>query len=446
MKPRPLASSLCLPLGALLLTAGCAVAPQTQTTRQPPKMPSIAPSVAAASVRQSAAELAARAAAQAASDPAGAAAALAAVSDPAERTRHAREIASRLAERDPQQAVQFAAAFPPGLAQNAATEAAAAAFTSRDPEGAIRWALSLSPAAAPIAARQTVAARLIETDPQGAVKRFTAIPAGPDRDELLGYAAASWARRDTDAALAWARDQSDSAVRERLLSSIGFAVAQAHPDRAIAIAGELPPGRNRWLLTSALAQTWVAQDPKAAFAWAQQLPAGEARDSAYAGFDTGLGTSGRRSISGPGTRSGTSRIRGGGTAASSWSEEQSATFAVWLRTQRDGMTRDEAILEYVRQRGSAEPQAVGQLLSTLPGTATRDQAIALQVDSLLSSGSSREAADFLRTLPRSSRTDEMTERIARQYLLTNPGAAAAWLEETTIPPHRKRELLREAGR
>lgn len=445
MKLRTLASPLCPLLGVLLLTAGCATDHATQTTRQPPKMPTVAPSQTEASVRQSAGELAARATAQAAHDPAGAAAALAAVSDPTERTRHAREIANRLAEKDDQQAVRFAAAFPPGLAQTAATEAAAAAFATRDAEGAIRWALTLSPAAAPTAARQTVATRLIEIDPQAAMKRFAALPAGADRDELLGYAAAAWARHDTDTALAWARDQADAALRQRLLTSIGFAVAQAHPDRAIAIAGELPAGRNRWLLTGALAQTWVAKDPKAAFAWAQQLPSGEIRDAAYAGFETGLGVSGRRSISGPNTRTGTSRTRGGGSATA-WSEEQSATFAAWLRTQRDGMTRDEAILEYVRQRGSSEPLAVSQLLSTLPGTATRDQAVALQVDMLLNSGSSREAAEFLRSLPRSSRTDEMTERVARQYLLTNPGAAAAWLEETTIPPHRKRELLREAGR
>ncbi|MES2692954.1 MAG: hypothetical protein V4773_05730 [Verrucomicrobiota bacterium] len=444
MHPRNRFSPLRPLLGLLFAAGGCTTSDDPAQTRKP-RMPTMGPAPSSPAAQASAREFFARVSAQATTDPAAAAATLAAIADPAERTRIAREIATTLAQEDPARAATFASAFPPGLAQGAAMEVAAGALTRRDPDAALRWAIALSPASSPTSARQAVAAQLVQSDARAALARLTALPAGPERDELLGHAIAAWARQDTDAAVAWARDQTDAATRERLLSSAGFAVAQSHPDRATAIAELLPTGRNRWLLTGALAQTWVAKDPKAAFTWAGNLPAGEARDAAYAGLDTGLGSSARRGVSAPNTRSGSSRTRGGVAAAQTWREQESAAFAEWLKTQRDGITRDEAILEYVRQRGASEPQAVGQLLSSMPGSATRDQAVALHVEGLLQANSPRDAANLLRTLPRSDRSDEMTERVARQYLLINPAVADAWLDETSLSPFRKQELRREAG-
>jgi hypothetical protein len=56
-----------------------------------------------------------------------------------------------------------------------------------------------------------------------------------------------------------------------------------------------------------------------------------------------------------------------------------------------------------------------------------------------------DAANWLRTLPRSDRSDEMVERTAKKWLLTNPAAAQQWLNEISLPPDRKQQLLRDAG-
>ena len=109
------------------------------------------------------------------------------------------------------------------------------------------------------------------------------------------------------------------------------------------------------------------------------------------------------------------------------------------------MTRDEAILEYVRQRGALQPAAVGPMIESLPTGATRQQASAIFVDGLLLS-SPAEAARWVRSLPRSERTDELVEQTARRWMVTNPDAAVDFVEQSTLPGYMKDRLLRDAGR
>jgi hypothetical protein len=109
------------------------------------------------------------------------------------------------------------------------------------------------------------------------------------------------------------------------------------------------------------------------------------------------------------------------------------------------MAREEAILEYVRQRGALQPAAVGPLIESLPPGTMRDQAASIYVDGLLI-GSPGEAARWVRSLPRSERTDELVEKTAKNWMLTNPDAAADWIQQSTLPQHRKEQLLRDAGR
>ena len=69
----------------------------------------------------------------------------------------------------------------------------------------------------------------------------------------------------------------------------------------------------------------------------------------------------------------------------------------------------------------------------------------IYVDGLLI-GSPSEAARWVSALPRTDRSDELIEKTARRWLLTNPDAAAEWVNQSTLPPHRKEQLLRDAGR
>jgi hypothetical protein len=52
----------------------------------------------------------------------------------------------------------------------------------------------------------------------------------------------------------------------------------------------------------------------------------------------------------------------------------------------------------------------------------------------------------VRSLPRSERNDELVEKTARRWLMTNPDAAEEWIRQSTLPEYRKEQLLRVAGK
>lgn len=442
--------------GEALLWAGCvalagctaASVHQGGTAPRRPMMPTISPAAAATDVPAPLpdADIVAAVVRRARAGEITAAISMLKAADSSKRGRLGEEAVSILADDNPALAATLALALPPGTSQITAVDLAGRAWVLSDPNAALAWAMQLPEANAAIAGRRAVTTELVRTDPAAAIDLIQAFPAGNARDDTLVLAAVAWARRRTDEALAWLGRLPEDAFRERLTSSMGFELAQSNPKRALELAEQLPEGRNRWLLLSAIAQTWVAVDAKAALAWAQDLPAGEARLAAFAGVETGFGVpSSRTVVSVPGTRGGSSRTRGGAAAALAAREEaNSPTFVAWLETQPPGLTREEAILEYVRQRGASEPEAVARLLAQVGGT-VRQQAIDLQVENLLTTSPER-AADFLRSLPRSEQSPDAIERTARRLAVTNPAALEVLLDQALLPPDRKAELLREAPR
>ncbi|MGH7957269.1 MAG: hypothetical protein ACREH8_09670, partial [Opitutaceae bacterium] len=259
------------------------------------------------------------------------------VEDPSRRAQLADEIMTQLSEHDPNVAARLALAVGGEFQRLAVVEKAGRKLTQHDPEFALRWALELPPGAAGRQMSRAIVDERVSANPREAMDRISALPASAVRDDLLVLGAGAWSRRDAEAAISWLRDQPENELKQRLTSSVGFEVAQARPDRAISVAEMLPAGRNRWLLLSAIAQTWVAVDSKAALSWAGQLPAGEPRDAALAGIDTGFGMPASRRIAGaPGTRGGSSRTRGGAAAAAAWPELNSPSFAAWLAAQPRG--------------------------------------------------------------------------------------------------------------
>ena len=365
------------------------------------------------------------------------------VGDPSVRARLAGEAMAQVPAADPAFAARLAVALGGQLEQMTLVDSAGRALARHDREFALRWITELPSTSAARQISRAVIDELVAANPREAIDRIRALPAGIRRDDVLVLAAAAWARRDPDAAVAWVRDLPNDDLKSRLTSSVGFELAQVRPERALSVAEMLPEGRDRWLLLSAIGQTWVAIDSKAALAWAGKLPAGEPRDAAFAGIDTGFGMPiSRRGGNAPGTRGGSSRTRGGTAAAAAYPEINSPAFAAWLATQPRGMTREEAILEFIRQRGALNPSAVEPLLSALPSGHMRDEALQIVIQGL----PPFEAARWVRSLPRSDRSDALMEETARRYLRTNPDAGAEWLEQTTLPPHRKEQLLREVGR
>jgi hypothetical protein len=424
-------------LAAVCLGA-CAVEPAK--VPKPPVMPtvSLAP---VAPTHAAPAELVAQALRLAlAGNLAGAQRMIEGVPDPALRAEAGTGFIAALAESSPALVASVASTWRASQFRTSDVEVAARSFARANPAAALAWALGITEATTAAAARRTVAIQLADRDPRGALEQLAALPASEAREMTLGFLVAAWARRDAAAAEEWVRARPESEARQRLLLSVAFEVAQSDPKRAIALAEVMPAGRDRWLLLAASSQTWVAQDHASAMAWVNQLPAGEAREAALAGVTAGLGAGSRRVAGVTGLRGLRGRNRVGGTAM--LPDLASPAFAAWLATQPAGLSREEAMLEYVRQRATVEPLVVGQWIASLPGGTSRDQAI----DVYLAASDPATAARWLQSLARSDRTNERLERTAEQWLRTNPGAAAAWLAETNLPPERKEWLLRQLGK
>jgi hypothetical protein len=351
------------------------------------------------------------------------------------RTRVVVSLIGSLAETNPALAASVAATLPSEPDQTVAVEIAARAWARRDADAALRWALSVSDSRAAHAVRRAVTAELIHADPRTALARIAALPAGLARDDTLGIAAALWATRDADGAVAWLRELPNAALRQQVTLHVAFAIAQTNPERALVLVETLPPGRDRWLVVSAIAQTWVAVNPKAAQTWATNLPAGLEREAAFAGLQSGFGESLRRPNIFP-----VDSYRPAPLGAAS-----DPIFGAWLANQPRTMSREEAILEFIRQRGSLDPLGVGMWVSGLSDWTTRQRAMEVFLDESLRTSPAR-AADWLRSLSAAERTDEMIEKTARQWLQLDPRAAEAWLRETNLPSFRQEELLRQAPR
>ena len=316
-----------------------------------------------------------------------------------ERLYVVRKLMRELASSDFFKAERVAGVLPAGRMQLEATAILARARIERDPAAATQWALAeVSPSIASDA-RQAVAERLIAQEPKATLQRLLALPVSPARNEMLGYAAAGWARRDAVNAIGWVRAMDHGTVKDRIATSMGFALAQSQPSRAVDLLDILPEGRDRMAVISAVGQTWIALDGGAAWKWAKQLPAGTAHEAAFSGIETGLGGAGSRLVQ-----------------------------------------NDTPFI------GRADPAGVGRTRGggSLPLGAQRDDALRREFDEALRESPVR-AASLLTALPAPDRRDEMEDELIRRWLPINPEAANTWVNQNIFNPSRRELLLREAA-
>ncbi len=316
---------------------------------------------------------------------------------PGDRPGAVRILMRDLAKADFTMAERVADALPRGqFLQAEAADILARTQVERDPALATQWALAAASPAIASRARQKVAEQLIAQEPKTAIQRLLALPDSPARREMLGYAAAGWTQRDAEGALAWVRTMAAGETKDRIATSMGFALAQSDPVRAVDLLATLPEGRDRMAVIGAIGQTWVARDAEQAWRWARQLPAGATREAALAGIETGLGGAGSRGVRDDPTftgRAGSVTAAGGGGAPLT------------------GLARDDELR-----------RTFAALLDESPV----------------------RAAGYLTSLPPGDRRDDLVDELMRRWLPTNPEAARTWIDQNILNQGRREELLRAA--
>lgn len=87
-----------------------------------------------------------------------------------------------------------------------------------------------------------------------------------------------WARKNPEAALAWAQRQPDSDdARKEALTDACFQIAQTDPQRAVTLAERFHLNRDA-VLTN-ITQQWATKDLTAAYHWVADQPDGDSRDA-----------------------------------------------------------------------------------------------------------------------------------------------------------------------
>jgi hypothetical protein len=148
---------------------------------------------------------------------------------------------------------------------------------------------------------------------------------------------------------------------------------------------QLPEGNTKVNAFGNVGLRWAQSDPKAALAWAQQLPEGPAKDRALRDI---IGTA--------------------------WALRDPKAAVEFASTLPSGGSRDVVMSDIARRWAGTDPLSASQWLAALPDDQTNP-----------------------------GQRYRLIEDVARGWLQSDPAKAAAWLATTSLPADRKQQLLQK---
>ncbi len=185
-------------------------------------------------------------------------------------------------------AQELAKVTPPPVEESRLTELQRLVFAL--PEGEVSEALKLLIAApekealGPVISAMT--ARLAESDPAGALRTAGTLPREMRSAAWTG-ALQVWARRDFDAAFAWACGQPEGEDRKIQLDAVYDDLIKRDPEAAMARLQDLPTEAMEKQYRARTLELWRAADPGAALAWLHENGTGTDRDHEIGEFVRG---------------------------------------------------------------------------------------------------------------------------------------------------------------
>lgn len=177
---------------------------------------------------------------------------------------------------DPADAMKKAVSLPPGLLRSRLMGEAAGPLALVDPAAAAEIVAHLPTPLHRVVALASQVSSLAAADPDKALSLFQELTVA-ESPELLGQLQDPFAKGPEWPGASYRGDKVLEAVIE---------LARHQPAGVSKILADLPSSSG-YLLNSAVTQ-WVAQDPEAASAWVNQLPAGSSRDTAVEALTSSL--------------------------------------------------------------------------------------------------------------------------------------------------------------
>jgi hypothetical protein len=224
-----------------------------------------------------------------------------------------------------------------------------------------------------------VLAGLASVDPERAAAWLTdpdnAIASQPYLDwRLAETVAAEWARRDPDAALAWAAELPEGRGRGGALAGIISNIVDTDPARAAELAMGFE-GSERGLLVRQVAESWAARSPEDAIAWASSLEDGHRENALREVLGGWAGTDPAAAAGYIDTLPEAERGAHLRDVAVQWSQRAPADAAAWLGGQPENSGKTEAMGFVMWHWTSSDPTAASTWLSDQPRGASYDSGV-----------------------------------------------------------------------
>jgi hypothetical protein len=371
----------------------------------------------------------------------------------AARLRAMAAIYSNWASQDPAAAMAASSQMGDSLERFYAQQAIVRAWGAKDPGAALAWVQAQPDSMFRAQALQQIGERWAQQDLPGALAWLAQAPAGAARDDMLRAVGATWAVLNPTAALDYFfKLPGGQLVNDQIASTIST-YAKTDAGAAAAYVTRIPDAHAQDTAAKAVGQVWAATDAAAAQAWAKSLPAGDTADNALAG------------------------VAGG------WAKTDPAAAIAWVQSLPLGAMHDDAAYEIVavwqynaqvpeqmaalattmaegtarqvtykvvaEKWGSKDPDAVLQWVQVMQAGGSLDYAmwglgIGISLNAPFTAEQYAQAAELVPEMKSTSLRRDVIVYISRGWLKADRGAAAAWLNQTTLADADKAALLKTA--
>jgi hypothetical protein len=308
------------------------------------------------------------------------------------------ELLHRLAEHDPEQAIEFAAQHPELHGQFDLAAELFGGWLEEDELEARDWLVGIPAGELRQQVVPILVAHLASDQPEEALALAGELP-GYDGvlDPLRSFG--NWDHGD----------EIEGRIRERAYAGIFSEWAGSDPLAAAERANGLEDPLLRNLAMQAVASKWARTDPATAVEWMKLLPAGVDRNSALQGL------------------------------MPEWTAQDPQTASTYLGAMNESPERSEWLRLLGGNWSSSDPKAALAWALQLPGENDRNQVVQTMLAKVAEAGG-RQAADFVLTLPTGSARTQGMELVLARWRADDAEAVNAWM--SALP----RESLREEAR
>ncbi len=308
-------------------------------------------------------------------------------------------LVARLAQLDPQAALDWANTQLTGPAQREILAALFDAWSSTDPKAAFASMNSIQNVSERAQFESAAFKNMANRDPQAALKILQSLPLSEQTHDNFERLFTTWASND--------------------------------PKTAAAAVLGLPLSRNRDFAIENVLQGWGEVDPRSALAWAAQLPGGVRADalSTAVGMlalqDPKAAIDYLNTVSNPNDRNNLM-----GVIASNWGKVNPTEALAWVDDNVTGQAHDKTVLSLLNQLSQTDPAQAATLLDHLPA-GMQDQGIA-QIANNWAMQDLKGAMGWVQGLPEGANPNAAIKQLEVSLIntLTNadPAQAAAYVQ------------------